>query len=55
MQTPGPPPAAGCPGTQSDQAGKADSCQGCPNQGVCSSLPKGPDPGTAGHAHNYII
>ncbi|XP_064406497.1 cytosolic Fe-S cluster assembly factor nubp1-A-like isoform X1 [Halichondria panicea] len=33
-----------CPGTQSDQAGNADACQGCPNKGVCSTLPKGPDP-----------
>ena len=36
----------GCPGTQSEQAGKTQSCQGCPNQGVCASgLPKAPDPG----------
>ncbi|KAK0055502.1 cytosolic Fe-S cluster assembly factor nubp1 [Biomphalaria pfeifferi] len=34
-----------CPGTQSELAGKASACEGCPNQGVCSSLPKlGPDP-----------
>ncbi|PWN26098.1 putative NBP35-nucleotide-binding protein [Jaminaea rosea] len=35
---------AHCPGTDSDQAGKASACDGCPNQGVCSSTPKGPDP-----------
>ncbi|XP_005109493.1 cytosolic Fe-S cluster assembly factor nubp1-A [Aplysia californica] len=33
-----------CPGTDSDAAGKADACQGCPNQSICSVLPKGPDP-----------
>ncbi|PWN47813.1 P-loop containing nucleoside triphosphate hydrolase protein [Violaceomyces palustris] len=33
-----------CPGTESDQAGKASACQGCPNQSVCASAPKGPDP-----------
>ncbi len=26
-----------CPGTQSDTAGKADSCAGCPNQNICAS------------------
>jgi Mrp family chromosome partitioning ATPase len=34
-----------CPGTESQEAGKADACQGCPNQKICaSSEPKGPDP-----------
>jgi len=34
-----------CPGTDSDAAGKADACQGCPNQKICAdALPKGPDP-----------
>ncbi|KAF4126606.1 Chromosome partitioning ATPase, Mrp family, contains Fe-S cluster [Geosmithia morbida] len=33
-----------CPGPESQQAGKADSCAGCPNQAVCASAPKGPDP-----------
>lgn len=34
-----------CPGTESEDAGKASACQGCPNQSECaSSLPKGPDP-----------
>ncbi|KAI9103195.1 essential iron-sulfur cluster binding protein localized in the cytoplasm [Phlyctochytrium arcticum] len=36
-----------CPGTESDQAGKADSCAGCPNQQACSTAPKGPDPAVA--------
>jgi len=35
-----------CPGTQSDDAGKASACAGCPNQQVCASgETKGPDPG----------
>ncbi|XP_039283979.1 cytosolic Fe-S cluster assembly factor nubp1-like isoform X2 [Nilaparvata lugens] len=35
-----------CPGTQSDTAGKASACQGCPNQGLCSSgATRGPDLG----------
>lgn len=34
-----------CPGTQSDGAGKASACAGCPNQNVCASgETKGPDP-----------
>ncbi len=34
-----------CPGTESESAGKADACQGCPNQKICAdALPKGPDP-----------
>ncbi|XP_077173126.1 cytosolic Fe-S cluster assembly factor NUBP1 [Paroedura picta] len=34
-----------CPGTGSQQAGKAVACQGCPNQGLCASArPAGPDP-----------
>ena len=33
-----------CPGTESDQAGKSSACQGCPNQSVCATTPKGPDP-----------
>eukprot|EP00883_Tetradesmus_obliquus_P010732 jgi/Sobl393_1/3450/SZX76224.1 len=35
---------AHCPGTQSEDAGKASACAGCPNQSVCASAPKGPDP-----------
>lgn len=33
-----------CPGPESEQAGAADSCKGCPNQAICASAPKGPDP-----------
>jgi Mrp family chromosome partitioning ATPase len=29
---------------ESTQAGKADACDGCPNQSVCAEGPKGPDP-----------
>jgi Mrp family chromosome partitioning ATPase len=33
-----------CPGTESEEAGKADSCQGCPNREICaSSTPRAPD------------
>ena len=35
---------AHCPGTDSVEAGKADSCAGCPNQQICATTPKGPDP-----------
>ncbi|XP_052766363.1 cytosolic Fe-S cluster assembly factor nubp1-B-like [Mya arenaria] len=38
---------AHCPGTESEDAGKASACQGCPNQTTCSALPKGPDPAVA--------
>ena len=31
-------------GVESDQAGKTDACEGCPNQSVCAEGPKGPDP-----------
>ncbi|KAK9880769.1 hypothetical protein WA026_013090 [Henosepilachna vigintioctopunctata] len=35
-----------CPGTQSESAGKASACAGCPNQQICASGEvKGPDPG----------
>lgn len=33
-----------CPGTTSEQAGKAEACAGCPNQNICATTPKGPDP-----------
>ncbi len=33
-----------CPGTDSADAGKASACAGCPNQSVCATTPKGPDP-----------
>ncbi|KAL7288147.1 hypothetical protein TKK_0017809 [Trichogramma kaykai] len=37
-----------CPGTQSQDAGKASACAGCPNQNICSSgATKLPDPGIA--------
>lgn len=26
-----------CPGTDNENAGKEDSCKGCPNQKICSS------------------
>lgn len=38
------PPPEHCPGPENEQAGKADACAGCPNQEICSSAPKGPDP-----------
>ncbi|KAF7513065.1 cytosolic Fe-S cluster assembly factor nbp35 [Endocarpon pusillum] len=33
-----------CPGPESEKAGQGDACQGCPNQSICASAPKGPDP-----------
>ena len=33
-----------CPGPESEQAGQGDACAGCPNQKICASTPKGPDP-----------
>ncbi|CCH57990.1 hypothetical protein TBLA_0A01890 [Henningerozyma blattae CBS 6284] len=33
-----------CPGPESEDAGKADACNGCANKDICESLPKGPDP-----------
>ncbi|KAF2458931.1 nucleotide-binding protein [Lineolata rhizophorae] len=33
-----------CPGPSSSAAGTASSCAGCPNQSICASTPKGPDP-----------
>ncbi|GIL84592.1 hypothetical protein Vretimale_14588 [Volvox reticuliferus] len=36
-----------CPGTSSDQAGKSAACAGCPNQSICATSPKGPDPDMA--------
>ena len=35
---------AECVGTESELAGKAAGCAGCPNQAACASAPKGPDP-----------
>lgn len=37
-------PPQSCPGPESQNAGKADACQGCANKDICSSLPHGPDP-----------
>lgn len=37
-----------CPGPQSESAGKSDSCEGCPNQQICATAPKGPDPDLVG-------
>ena len=34
-----------CPGTSSESAGKSEACAGCPNQQICATAPKGPDPG----------
>uniref|UniRef100_A0A6P7G6D2 Cytosolic Fe-S cluster assembly factor NUBP1 homolog n=1 Tax=Diabrotica virgifera virgifera TaxID=50390 RepID=A0A6P7G6D2_DIAVI len=35
-----------CPGVESENAGRASACAGCPNQNICaSSDPKKPDPG----------
>lgn len=34
-----------CPGTDSEEAGKASACEGCPNQKICADAkPKAPDP-----------
>jgi Mrp family chromosome partitioning ATPase len=33
-----------CPGPESQDAGQTSACAGCPNQQICSTLPKGPDP-----------
>ena len=33
-----------CPGPETNLAGKADACAGCPNQTICATTPKGPDP-----------
>jgi len=40
-------PPTNCPGTSSEKAGKAAPCEGCPNQQICASAPKGPDPDVA--------
>eukprot|EP01117_Protostelium_nocturnum_P009745 TRINITY_DN3483_c0_g2_i2.p1 TRINITY_DN3483_c0_g2~~TRINITY_DN3483_c0_g2_i2.p1 ORF type:complete len:335 (+),score=109.61 TRINITY_DN3483_c0_g2_i2:38-1006(+) len=41
------PPPENCPGTSSEQAGKGSACAGCPNQTICATAPKGPDPDVA--------
>ncbi|KAJ3106631.1 cytosolic Fe-S cluster assembly factor nbp35 [Phlyctochytrium planicorne] len=40
-------PPENCVGTDSELAGKAASCEGCPNQQICATGPKGPDPAIA--------
>jgi Mrp family chromosome partitioning ATPase len=43
-----------CVGTQSEQAGKASGCAGCPNQSLCASgATKVPDP-TMMHVKNHL-
>jgi hypothetical protein len=51
-----------CPGPESETAGKAHSCAGCPNQAICASAPKGPDPdiplittGLSGIKHKVLL
>ena len=34
-----------CPGTEAEEVGKAPACDGCPNQQICATATKGPDPG----------
>lgn len=41
------PAPENCVGPSSEQAGKAAACAGCPNQNVCATAPKGPDPDMA--------
>ncbi|KAI8365677.1 cytosolic Fe-S cluster assembly factor NBP35 [Choanephora cucurbitarum] len=36
-----------CPGPESEKAGQSDACAGCPNQTICATAPKGPDPDIA--------
>ncbi|KAG7279465.1 hypothetical protein CRUP_038238 [Coryphaenoides rupestris] len=44
-----------CPGTTSEQAGKASPCQGCPNQKICASgATKIPDPAIAEIAEKML-
>src|SRR3569833_4059303 len=38
------PEPEACPGPESEQAGKADACAGCPKASISASTPKGPDP-----------
>ncbi|KAJ2301372.1 cytosolic Fe-S cluster assembly factor nbp35, partial [Coemansia sp. RSA 2706] len=33
-----------CPGPESEGAGRAAGCEGCPNQEICSTQAAGPDP-----------
>ncbi|KAI4131259.1 MAG: hypothetical protein LQ347_003057 [Umbilicaria vellea] len=36
-----------CPGPESTLAGQGSACAGCPNQSICATAPKGPDPDIA--------
>jgi len=39
------PPPEACPGTGTEESGKAAACEGCPNQSICASAgPAAPDP-----------
>merc|ERR1719338_84094 len=39
------PPPEACPGTGTEESGKAAACAGCPNQAICASAgPAAPDP-----------
>jgi len=39
------PPPESCPGTGTEESGKAAACEGCPNQAICASAgPALPDP-----------
>lgn len=42
---------AHCPGTGAEEAGKAAACAGCPNQQICATAPKGPDPDVSAISH----
>lgn len=37
-------PPEHCPGPESEKAGQGDACASCPNQKICATAPKGPDP-----------
>ena len=46
---------AECVGTDSELAGKAAGCEGCPNQEACATAPKGPDPGALAAATSHFL
>lgn len=41
-------------GPESELAGKNEACEGCPNQAICASAPKGPDPGNSQHDQDSL-
>jgi len=42
------PPPESCPGTGTEESGKAAACEGCPNQSICAAAgPAQPDPDVA--------